>query len=196
MTKTTNDEYKNANKIGRMIVKALRHDPQSLNVKLDDAGWTLIDELIRQIKLSGYGCSKDLLNHIVETNDKKRLTISPDGRKIRAAQGHSIHIDLGLIPVEPPEVLFHGTATHHLDSIFKNGLRPGSRQHVHLSPDHDTAVNVGGRHGHPYVLSIRAREAYRAGFLFFQADNGVWLTNELPADFISAYPLSLSQPGP
>nr|WP_320205693.1 RNA 2'-phosphotransferase [Burkholderia arboris] len=38
--------------------------------------------------------------------------------------------------VQPPERLYHGTATRFLDSIRAQGLKPGTRHHVHLSCRH------------------------------------------------------------
>ena len=33
-----------------------------------------------------------------------------------------------------------------------------TRQFVHISPDNETAVKVGSRHGKPVILKIRARD--------------------------------------
>lgn len=59
-----------------------------------------------------------------------------------------------------------------------------SRQHVHLSKDIETAQKVGNRRGQAIILSIRAAEMYEKGFLFFCSDNGVWLTDHVPVEFI------------
>src|SRR5205085_6970174 len=119
---------------------------------------------------------EDLL-HVVATSDKKRFSLSNDGQRIRAAQGHSVTVELGLSPQEPPPVLYHGTATRFVDSILSEGLKPQNRQQVHLSIDETTARRVGQRHGKPVILKIEARRMYAEGFKFFLADNGVWLTD-------------------
>ena len=105
--------------------------------------------------------------------------------RIRANQGHSINIDLGLPPIEPPEVLFHGTATRFLDSIREQGLWQGQRKHVHLSPDPDTAGKVGSRQGEPVILTILVANMHGEGHQFFLSENMVWLTSHVPVEYIS-----------
>ncbi len=122
---------------------------------------------------------------MVAESHKKRFALSEDGRRIRANQGHSVQVDLGLPPSAPPEVLYHGTASRSVAAIRAEGLHSGSRQHVHLSPDIPTAIKVGKRHGKPLVLIVRAREMAAAGHTFFLSANGVWLTERVPVEFIS-----------
>jgi putative RNA 2'-phosphotransferase len=171
-------------KTSRFLSLVLRHRPESIGLALDEAGWASIAELIERAGSAGRPLTEELIHSVVETNDKQRFALSEDGLRIRARQGHSIPVDLGLEPVEPPAVLFHGTATRFVGSIMKQGLRPRSRQHVHLSPDHETAVRVGKRHGQPIVLRVRAGEMSSAGREFFLSENGVWLTDAVPAEFI------------
>ena len=125
-----------------------------------------------------------LIETVVATSDKQRFALDPSGRRIRANQGHSIAIDLGLEPREPPPTLFHGTAETFLPAIRAQGLKPGRRQHVHLSPDAATATTVGQRHGRPVVLRVAAGRMRSAGFEFYLSANGVWLTAAVPAEFI------------
>jgi putative RNA 2'-phosphotransferase len=140
--------------------------------------------LLTKCAEAGKSIDRALLEHIVRTNDKKRFTFSDDGTRIRAAQGHSIEVALGLPPVTPPAILYHGTAARFLFSIRSEGLRPGNRQHVHLSGDETTALVVGRRHGEPHVLRIAAGVMHEHGIEFFLADNGVWLTDHVPVEFI------------
>lgn len=162
----------------------LRHDPGCVGLSLDSEGWADVDELVRRAREHGRALTREQLVEVVGTNDKKRFSLSDDGSRIRARQGHSIDVDLGLGPVEPPEHLYHGTATRFLGSIMAQGLRPGGRQYVHLSPDHETAVRVGRRHGAPAVLRIHAKEMHVGGSIFLLSENGVWLTDSVPAEFI------------
>jgi putative RNA 2'-phosphotransferase len=122
--------------------------------------------------------------HVVKTSDKKRFSISTDGLRIRAAQGHSVSVDLGLPPQAPPPVLFHGTATRFIDSILREGLEPQDREQVHLSTDEATARRVGQRHGKAAILKIDALRMHAQGFKFYLADNGVWLTDQVPPEFL------------
>lgn len=163
----------------------LRHKPEELGLKLDRAGWAQIDVLLRAMKKAGRPMSRDELQHLVENNDKSRFAISADGEFIRAVQGHSIDVDLGLEPRTPPEHLYHGTARQNLDSIFSEGLRPMGRRQVHLSVTPSVAEAVGRRHGKPVVLQIATLRMHEMGHLFFVADNGVWLTDIVPVGFLS-----------
>lgn len=170
----------------RFLSLILRHKPEEVGLTLDPAGWVEIAALLAALKKAGRALSRARLEQIVAENDKKRFTISDDGLRIRAAQGHSVAVDLALVPQEPPAVLYHGTARHHLDAIFlADGLLPGKRQQVHMSSDLATARKVGSRHGKPVVLLINAKEAHAAGCVFTRADNGVWLCDHIPAIYLS-----------
>jgi|GEM_PF-591834 len=114
----------------------------------------------------------------------RKIAFSADGSRIRANQGHSLPIDLGLVPVEPPELLYHGTVPRFLDSIRRDGLTKGTRHHVHLSPDTPTATKVGERRGRPIVLVIEAGRMFRDGHKFYRSENGVWLTDAVPPEYI------------
>ena len=127
----------------------------------------------------------ELLESIVANCEKKRFAFSEDGLRIRANQGHSVEVDLKLRPIEPPMVLYHGTAQHSLDSIRQTGLNSGSRQQVHLSADTPTAIKVGQRHGKPVVLIVQAQAMQAAGHAFYRADNGVWLVDAVPVEFLT-----------
>ncbi|MEO0551549.1 MAG: RNA 2'-phosphotransferase [Pseudomonadota bacterium] len=172
-------------KHSKRLSYVLRHAPEEVGLTLGDGGWVLIDDLLSGFHRKGWGMSREALDLAVETNDKKRFTISEDGRRIRAAQGHSVQIISDLKAIAPPALLHHGTAKRHLDAIMEQGLRPMSRQHVHLSLDLETAVKVGQRHGKPIVLHVASAEMAAEGFAFYRADNGVWLTDRVPPAFLS-----------
>ncbi|WP_037087325.1 RNA 2'-phosphotransferase [Neorhizobium vignae] len=172
--------------ISKLLSHVLRHAPERLGIVLDTNGWTSVDILIAKAREQGFAIDRPILEAVVASSDKKRFTLSEDGQLIRAAQGHSVAVDLGLELSEPPEVLFHGTARDNLEPIMVEGLKPGKRQHVHLSLDEETAVKVGSRHGKPVVLKVDAGRMYRDGRAFFRADNGVWLTDHVPPAYLQA----------
>lgn len=172
------------NSISKFLSYVLRHKPAAIGLNLDQEGWANIEELIEKADIR---FSRDMLLEVVATSEKKRFAISDNGQSIRANQGHSITVDLGLEPVEPPELLFHGTATRFLDSIQEQGLRPQDRKHVHLSADIETATKVGKRHGKPVILTIPAQKMHLQGHPFFKSENGVWLTGFVPAADVSKY---------
>jgi putative RNA 2'-phosphotransferase len=170
--------------LSRFLSLVLRHQPGHIGLVLDANGWADVDELLRKAADHGMAIDRGLLERIVVENDKKRFTFSPDGRRIRASQGHSVEIDLALTPIAPPALLYHGTAERNLASIRANGLHSGERQHVHLSGDPQTATKVGSRHGKPVVLTVRASDMAAAGHTFYRSENGVWLTDDVPMAFI------------
>ena len=134
--------------------------------------------------LRGRRLTREELELLVADNDKSRFSISSDGLRIRAAQGHSVPVDLQLEPETPPDTLFHGTPRSNLDQIFTDGLVAGKRQQVHLSPDIETAFRVGSRHGFAVVLTVDAATLHSVGTSFFKADNGVWLTDHVLPEFL------------
>lgn len=165
-------------RISKYLARHLRHDPQRIGLALDAAGWVAVDDLLAAAAAHDFPITPDELRQVVEANDKRRYAIE-DGR-IRASQGHSVPVELGLPALEPPAYLYHGTAARNLDAIRREGLRPMSRHHVHLSPDRETAVRVGARRGRPVVLAVAAGDMHAAGHLFLRSDNGVWLTAHVP----------------
>lgn len=165
---------------GKELSYLLRHDREAYdNGLIDCNGWRCVSELI------GLGFTQDELDEIVETNNKKRFEYNADKSKLRARQGHSIPVDVGLKETMPPDVLYHGTATRFIDSIKEKGLISGSRLYVHLSADEGTAVNVGSRHGKPYVITVDCKQMVKDGFKFYLSNNGVWLTNNVPVEYLS-----------
>lgn len=170
--------------LSKFLSLVLRHKPETIGLELDPNGWVSIERLIRQMQEHGKKVDFAAIRYVVEHNDKQRFALDLHKKRIRANQGHSIAIDLQLPPVEPPELLYHGTATKNLGLIAAKGLIKGRRQHVHLSPDPETAIRVGKRHGAPTVLTVRAGAMHEAGHTFFVSVNGVWLTENVPVEFI------------
>lgn len=172
--------------ISKFLSYVLRHQPDAIGIKLDAEGWTNIAELLAASVKAGKGLDHGLLETVVTANDKKRFAISEDGLRIRATQGHSSKdVNITFEERTPPDWLYHGTATRFLESIRKEGLKPGSRQYVHLSQEPITAVTVGQRYGEPVVLRIRASQMLDRGFKFYRAENGVWLVATVPTEFIA-----------
>lgn len=181
------DEKKTV-KVSKFLSLVLRHQPGTIGIVLDEGGWVDVDELIAACAAKGRHFSRAELDHVVATNNKKRFAYSADGRRIRASQGHSVTVELGLAATAPPDVLFHGTAAATLAVILREGLRPMSRQDVHLSADVQTAVRVGLRHGRPVVLAVDAAGLAAAGHEFRISANGVWLTDRVPPERLRAVP--------
>ncbi len=170
--------------LSKFISLVLSHSPQRINLALDDAGWASIDELLQGAARARHVITRGTLMHIVDNCPKRRFAISEDGLRIRANQGHSAPVELGLIAVVPPELLYHGTASSSVDSILRTGLNRGQRQHVHLSANRGTALSIGLLHGPPAILRIHTGRMSAAGHSFFCSANEVWLVDEVPARYI------------
>ncbi|MGX9729427.1 RNA 2'-phosphotransferase [Janthinobacterium aestuarii] len=163
----------------------LRHAPEKIGLALDPQGWADIGQLLALAAQHGRSLSREQLDDVVMRDSKTRYAISADGLRIRANQGHSLAaVDIALPASTPPAMLFHGTASRFVDAIRAGGLLAGSRNHVHLSSNRETAVAVGARHGKPVVLTVDAATMRAQGYVFYVSDNGVWLTQAVPAAFL------------
>ena len=170
----------------KYISLILRHKPEVIGISLDEHGWANVDELIFGVAKT-HKLDMDILEEIVRTDEKQRYSFNEDKTLIRANQGHSIPVDVELEEAVPPEKLWHGTGEKFVESIDEQGLIPKSRLYVHLSKDIDTAIKVGSRHGRPVVYGIKALDMYNAGYKFFLSKNGVWLTKEVPVEYLEKH---------
>lgn len=169
--------------ISKFMSLVLRHAPAKAGLVLDPNGWTDFSALCAATA-KRFGSSTDDIRRIVRESPKQRFVLA--GERIRAAQGHSVSVDLGLQPATPPAHLFHGTSAERVPAILREGLTKQGRHHVHLSPDEATArVVAARRHGENALLRVEAGRMAREGFVFFLSDNGVWLTDNAPPAFIT-----------
>lgn len=172
-------------KQSRFLALVLRHQPEVANLTLDAEGWAPVDDVLKALSEKYGAFSRSQLQELVDTNEKKRFAFNERGNKIRASQGHSIEVSI-FKPEDaktPPDILYHGTKTAFLDAIMREGLQPGSRQFVHLSVDVPTAQMVASRRaGNSIILKVNAKLLYErlAEHLFYESDNGVWLTAHVP----------------
>ena len=171
-------------RLSKFLSLILRHDPDCIGLTLDRNGWANVNDLIHCASQHGTNLSVGMIEDVVRLNDKKRFVFSDDKHQIRASQGHSLKVDLQLKPQQPPSILYHGTATRFKDSILRDGLTKQSRQHVHLSADEATAIKVGQRHGSPVVLKVKSATMHLQGFKFLLSDNGVWLVDHVPPQYL------------
>lgn len=173
-------------RISKLLSLALRHEPTALGLALDDAGWTDVGAVLAGLAAKGETVTREELEEIVRTSDKQRFAL--EGSRMRANQGHSVEVELGLARHEPPEVLYHGTVARFLGAIRDEGLIKGKRTHVHLSADVRTAEIVAKRRGTPVVIKVLARAMHEDGRAFYLSDNGVWLTEHVPPRFLEIPP--------
>ncbi len=171
-------------KISKFLSLILRHKPETINLKLDENGWTDIGDLLEKSAANGNYFTRKELQTVVETNDKKRFVIDETKTKIRASQGHSIKVEIEFEERLPPAILYHGTAERNVESILKTGLRKMQRHHVHLSADPETARAVGIRYGKPVIFKVDTQKMLRENFKFLVSANNVWLVAEVPPHFL------------
>src|SRR5271169_254600 len=109
--------------------------PDAIGLSLDSQGWVSV-ELIAKSHAAGNRFTRADRLYVVETSDKKRFSLSAwdsgcAGTLRRSRSGtHS---------ERTPALLDHGTPTRFVASILVEGLKPKSRQQVHLSADEVTA---------------------------------------------------------
>lgn len=169
----------------KWLSKHLRHSPERIGLQLEEGGWVAVADLLEAARRHNLSLSRAQLEEVVKGNDKQRFSFDSTKNRIRANQGHSVEVDLQLAPQTPPDTLFHGTGAQNKDAILAEGLHKGRRHHVHLSREMQTAIQVGARHGKPLVFRVDALKMNADGFEFFRSDNGVWLVDEVPPEYLS-----------
>lgn len=170
--------------ISKFLSLILRHKPETVGITLDSNGWTEVEKLLEACARHGNAFSREELEEVVRTNEKKRFAFDENRTRIRASQGHSIDVEIEFEEKTPPEILYHGTAEKNVETIKQKGLMKMQRHHVHLSSDVETALSVGKRYGKPFVFKIKTAEMLAQGYKFFISANGVWLTDEVPPMFL------------
>jgi putative RNA 2'-phosphotransferase len=163
--------------LSKRLAYVLRHAPESVGITLDAAGRVPVADLARAL-----GVAEEAVCAAANAGEKRRFIV--EGPTIRALQGHSVAVELPLVATRPPDRLFHGTVARFIPAILDHGLVRGERRHVHLSAREEDARVVGARRGAPVCLVVRAGEMWAAGDPFYQAENGVWLTDHVPPAYI------------
>lgn len=171
-------------KISKYLSYHLRHRPDKLGLELAEGGWVPVKQLLAASKKKQFPISYVELEQVVELNEKKRFSFDATGKLLRANQGHSVEVDLQLKPEVPPDILYHGTGRRAVESILREGLHKMKRHHVHLSAYVETATKVGARHGSPVVFTVDAAAMERDGYSFYCSENGVWLVDSVPPEYL------------
>lgn len=169
-------------KVSKKLSYMLSHCQIPLYISRD-GGWASVDKIIKDLNIRLYDLDK-----IVSSDDKNRYSYNHDKTKIRANQGHSIPgVVIKMEQPEPPKFLYHGTSKRFLNDILKEGLKPMSRNFVHISNDLKTAIQVGKRHGQPVILLFRAEDFIADGNKLYLSENGVWQAEYIPPEYLSVF---------
>ena len=168
----------NDTQLSKRLAYLLRHAPHEAGLTLEPGGWVPLAPVLAHLRVR-----REDVERVVAGNDKGRFALQ--GERIRANQGHSVPVDLHLTPLSPPATLYHGTHPGALAAIRAGGLCPMNRHHVHLSADPATARTVGARRGAPVILTVDAAGLHAAGHAFYRSENGVWLTANVPPEFLN-----------
>ena len=171
-------------KISKYLSMVLRHKPERIGIKLAPGGWVSVEDLLSGCAKNRFFINRTELDEVVAKNDKKRFSFDHTATLIRANQGHSVEIDLELEATVPPDVLYHGSGRGAVESILEKGLCKMSRHHVHLSAEIATAKIVGKRKGNPVIFTVDAAKMHNKGFLFYCSENGVWLVEKVPPEYL------------
>jgi len=172
------------NHISKFLSLVLRHKPETIGIKLDPQGWVSVADVVGGMIKAGKTVNSLDIIEIVLDDEKGRYSLKDNDTMIRANQGHSIKVDLGLVAQQPPKDLFHGTTERFVDTILKEGLKPMQRHHVHLSADVETAEQVGSRRGKVHIFTIKTAQMIADGFKFYKSENGVWLVDKVPPEYL------------
>ena len=184
-------------KLSKLLTRLLRHKAKELGVAIDSKGWVALPDAIEQIngttlrdmldfteELGSQVYSEAEVRTVVRLDDKLRFELwdAVDGAKIRNVQGHtmkSIATDIGTLLTEAnaPSVALHGTYSEHLHDILRDGLARGKRNHIHLAKGlyGEAHVRSGMRRDVEVVIWVDVRKAIRAGYVFYESQNGVIL---------------------
>ena len=178
----------NMNKISKRLSWLLRHCQEPLYID-PQGGWAPVETILQALSKKNRTVDRQMLETIVATDEKGRYSFDESGDRIRANQGHSIPgVIIEMEKPVPPEYLYHGTAGDFLPSIMEKGLLPMSRQYVHISPDYETAVRVGTRHGRNHggtaILEFAAGDFVRDGHDLWISANGIWQAKIVPPQYL------------
>jgi putative RNA 2'-phosphotransferase len=172
-------------KISKYLSKHLRHTPDRLGLTLDVGGWVSVEQLLLACAEQQFPITQAELETVVANSDKQRFSFDATQTNIRANQGHSTEVNSQLEPQLPPQVLYHGTAEQFVPAFLESGLLKMSRHQVHLSKEIEIARSVGMRHGRPVIFAIDASVMNENEFTFYCSDNGVWLTDHVPPQYLT-----------
>ena len=76
---------KRLTKISKYLSFILRHEPESIGLKLDPQRWANVDELVEKANSNGKTITLTQVQQVVTLNEQKIFVLSDDGLRIRAS---------------------------------------------------------------------------------------------------------------
>ena len=172
--------YKNKRQnTARLMTKILRHNPSSVGVTLDDAGYAPLATILTHKKFAGVTLSQ--VQTFVKNCNKQRMHLKQDSNGnwlIRANQGHSLKQTFSnlLNKITVPCPCVHGTNLDAWKNIKKTGLNRMARQYIHMA-DAPTGVVSGpgwrATSKNSVIIHVDMPRAMASGLEFFRSSNGV-----------------------
>ncbi|AEH36495.1 RNA 2'-phosphotransferase [Halopiger xanaduensis] len=172
-------------RLSKFMSGALRHFPSDAGIDLDERGWAAYEDLVAAVERKYDWADERHVAEVIATDPKGRFerTSGNDGERnrVRAAYGHSVDVDLEPTAAPVPDELYHGTAPENLEPIREEGLKPMSRQQVHLSESREAARQVGQRHAaDPVVLVVDAAAMLADGHRITKRGEETYTTDAVP----------------
>lgn len=164
---------------------ALRHEPWSFNLILDDNGFCEITSLLKGLENYYNNITINDLNYIVKNDPNGKFELIEN--KIRALYGHSFPKKIIYNEIIPPEILYHGTTLDlYTEFISKEGLKHQKRQYVHLSSTIETALTVAKRRKNKthILIEVFALEAHKNGIKFYKVNDDIYLSDDIYAKYL------------
>jgi len=160
----------------------LRHGILEKKLHMRDDGYVAVTDILLLQEMNTI--TRDDICQIVKTDSKQRFSmiIENEIEMIRANQGHSKKVgelidETKLLQQisEPMQPCIHGTYRKHLDSIFKDGLKPMNRSFIHFGQ----SISSGIRSDADIYIYIDMKHAMDDEMKFFLSKNNVILTKGL-----------------
>ncbi len=172
--------------LSRFLIYILAHRPDEFGLVPDSIGFITIKELLQAVQEEpGWGYVRE--SHIREVLiGKDRALFASEEYRIRAVE-KKWHLDLQTASENTPKILFVAIRRKAHVHVMEKGLF--SDRLLVLSPDRDMALRIGRRRDQkPILLEVKTEPAQQHG-ISFHAFGGLYLAQEIPAEFISGPPV-------
>ena len=180
------DEVRRKKDISKAMSQILRHTGRREGLEVESGGYASLSGVLQQRRLMELGATPEEVLEIAADSSKQRFHLQQREEDcfIRAAQGHSFHVNEEelLVQIHDPgevPVAVHGTQLRFYEKIHREGLRPGRRQHIHFATSLPTSTRreqSGMRASAEILIYLDVDRALREGMRIYRSTNDVILT--------------------